>query len=380
MSAKKHIIFSTYDDLENPYYAGGGARAVHEVARRLVSDFKVTVLTGTFPGAAEEFTRDGVTYMRVGSAGLGPKLGQMAFSAVLPYYAKQLKYDVWIESFTPPFSTSTLPLVSDKPVIGLVHMLSGEDMERKYKLPFGLIENAGLKWYRSLIVLNPALKKKIMRSNPNAQIAVIPNGVTKPHTTSANGTEHFLFMGRIEINQKGIDLLLKSFSAIRDKVNHQLVIAGGGNKQELKSLRKQILDLNLATSVRVVGRVTGAQKDDLFRKSLAVICPSRFETFPLIALETMSYKKCLVGFDIEGLGWIPDDCRAKVSSFNVEELSATLLELSNHPKIAKAIGARSYELVKDYDWDTSAEKYKEFILEILDQARAAQPALLGARS
>lgn len=372
---KPHIIISSYDDVDNPYYGGGGAMAVHEVARRLTGDFRITVLTGTFPGAREELTRDGVQYMRVGSAGLGAKLGQMAFSAVLPYYAKQLSYDAWIESFTPPFSTSTLPLISDKPVIGLVHMLAAEDMQRKYKLPFGLVQNASLKWYRSLIVLNADLKNKILRINPNAHVRIIPNGVTKPPLGTGASAEHFLFMGRIEMNQKGVDLMLKSYAAAKDVVRHPLVIAGGGIKNEITALVKQINKLDLADRVKLVGRATGTKKDELFRKSVAVLCPSRFETFPLVALEAMAYKKCLVGFDIDGLAWIPDNCRIKVSKFNVNELATAMAELSIHPRIAHTIGKRSYDLIKDYNWETSVSKYKETIITAIEDARASVPAL-----
>lgn len=380
-TAKQHIIISTYDDIDNPHYGGGGAIAVHEVARRLSSDYRVTVLSGMFPGASARLIRDGVTYIHIGTTGLGSKLGQMAFSAILPYYARQMKYDLWIESFTPPFSTSTLPLVCHKPVIGLVHMLAAQDMERKYKLPFRLIENAGLKWYRSFIVLNMSMKKKVLAANPNAQVTVIPNGVTMPHEKVQLEGKYFLFMGRIEMNQKGLDLLLNSYAAVNHKLNHPLIIAGTGNENELKHLKHHIHRLNLENHVKLVGRVTGAAKEDLFRKCLAVVCPSRFETFPLIALETMSYKKCLVGFDIEGLNWIPDSCRAKVPQFSVEGLSKKLVQLSSAPDQATAIGERSFEFVKQYDWTTATKQYKEFIAETLRQARAVSPVWqFGARS
>jgi len=40
------IIISNYDSVKNPYYGGGGATAIHEIASRLTKKFEVTVLTG----------------------------------------------------------------------------------------------------------------------------------------------------------------------------------------------------------------------------------------------------------------------------------------------------------------------------------------------
>ncbi|MBI1863484.1 glycosyltransferase family 4 protein [Candidatus Microgenomates bacterium] len=372
---KPQIIISSYDDIDNPYYGGGGAVAIHEIARRLCADYRVTVLTGMFPGAADSTVRNGVKYKRISTSGLGARIGHLAFTAQLPYYAKTLHYDIWIDSFTPPFSVSTLPLISTKPVIGLVHMLASEDMERKYKLPFGAIERAGIKWYRSFIVLSPAIKKKIQTINPQAQITMIPNGVALPKVSKKMlPPKHILYMGRIEMNQKGLDLLLNSYAKIASKISHPLVIAGAGGPTEMLQLKKLISTLDLTNRVKLVGRVTGEYKERLIRNSLCVVCPSRFETFPLIALETMSYKKCLVSFDIEGLAWIPRDHSIKIRPFQVNALANKLLHLSQKPSRAEAIGERSYAVASKYDWDASAKKFADCVAETLKS-----PATVPAR-
>ena len=42
---KRRIIFSNYDDPKNPFYGGGGARAIHEVAKRLAVRHDVKIIT-----------------------------------------------------------------------------------------------------------------------------------------------------------------------------------------------------------------------------------------------------------------------------------------------------------------------------------------------
>ena len=297
---KPKIIFSNYDDLKNPDYGGGGAVAIHEIAKRLTNKFEVTVITGSYEGAAEELV-DNVLYKRIKTHYFGAKIGQLIFHFLLPFYATYQKYDLWIESFTPPFSTSFLPIFTSKPVIGLVHMLSGEDMSRKYKIPFYLIEKIGLKTYGHFIVLNEETKAKIKNINRKSRIKIMPNGVHLPRMLKARDKKHILFIGRIEVNQKGLDLLLKAYSLISEKINYKLAIAGTGIDNELNKLKNMIASLNLKDRVEMLGRIKGAKKDDAFKKAAFVVMSSRFETFPLVALEALSYNLPIVSFNIGGL-------------------------------------------------------------------------------
>lgn len=368
---KPVIVFSSYDDLENPYYAGGGARAIHEIARRLLKDYQVTVLTGAFPGCKDEVTHEGVTYIRIGHARWGAQLGQLAFSLLLPLYAKRLQFDLWIESFTPPFSVSLLPLVTTKPVIGLVHMLAAKDMERKYHLPFGIIESMGLTWYRTFITIGPQCKKTIAAINPRAHIEQVPNGVALPHPKRTKAAaHHILFMGRIEYDQKGLDLLLEAYASVRDQIAYPLVIAGDGTRQQVGLLERRIKQLGIASHVHLAGRVAGAEKDRLFRESVAVVCPSRYETYPLAALEALAYKKCLISFDIEGMSWIPRSCQIKVPQYDSHAFGEKLVFATSNQQKTARMTQRGYAFVKNLTWDAAADKYRELIVETLGAAAA----------
>lgn len=200
-SNKPKIIFSSYDDLKNPYYGGGGAYAVHEVAKRLVKKFDITVLTGKYPGCRSQRI-NGVKYKRIGLSCTGPKLDQMIFHFFLPFYVLKEDFQIWVENFTPPYSTSFLQLLTRKPVIGLVHMLSSDYMQRKYKLPFHIIQNLGLKKYKYLIVLTEEMKNRISAVNPKAKIKVIPNGIDliKTKQNNSNNKKYILFIGRIDVH------------------------------------------------------------------------------------------------------------------------------------------------------------------------------------
>lgn len=362
---KPKIIFSNYDDIKNPDYGGGGAVAIHEIAKRLANKFEVIVITGSYDEAADELV-DNVLYKRIKTHFLGARVGQLIFHFLLPFYAAYQKYDLWVESFTPPFSTSFLPIFTKKPVIGLAHMLSGEDMSRKYKIPFYLIEKIGLKTYDYFIVLSKEAKVKIKNLNRKSRIKIIPNGVHLPRILKTADKKHILFIGRIEMNQKGLDLLLKAYSFISEKINYKLAIAGAGIDNELSKLKNMIASLNLKDKVEMLGRVKGAKKDDAFKRAAFVVVPSRFETFSLVALEALSYNLPIVSFNIGGLKWVPTKYCAKAKPFCERDLSQKILKLSQDDELRRKMGSIGRQFATQFNWGDRAKEYENFIIEILN--------------
>ncbi|KKQ97462.1 MAG: hypothetical protein UT24_C0008G0028 [Candidatus Woesebacteria bacterium GW2011_GWB1_39_12] len=354
------IVFSNYDDVNNPYYGGGGAYAIHEVAKRLAKRHKVTVVTGNYPNAKTQFI-DSVEYRRIGLSFLEPKLSQLIFHLLLPYYFRKSSFDVWIESFTPPFSTSFLPFFGRGRVIGLAHMLAGEDMKRKYKLPFDLIEKFGLKLYREFIVLNKKTEEKIRGIDRTAKIAIIPNGINVPKIAKTR-SKHILFIGRIEINQKGLDLLLKAYEKLGESFDIPLLIAGSGTKSEENKLQRMIRDLGIQKKIKLVGRIEGREKERAFREAYCVVIPSRYETFSLVSLEAASYRLPIVSFDIEGLGWLKEGCAIKIPHFNVDKFSKTLFVLTSDFRLREKVGKKARNLARTFSWDDIAEKYEEYLM------------------
>lgn len=361
---KKKIIISIYDDLKNPYYGGGGAVAVHEVAKRLSHYYEVTVLTGAYRGCRNEVI-DEVIYRRIGFSFLGPKSGQALFQMMLPYYVLTSSYDLWMESFTPPFSTACLQLFTKKPVIALTHMLSGEDMLRKYKLPFFLIEKLGLKTYKHFIVLTKQLRDKIMSENSTARITIIPNGVTKQKRIVNYHKKHILYLGRLEIDQKGLDLLLASYAQIKTHQLPELIIAGSAAASEKKRLESMIDELGLTKKVRCIGRVNDKQKAQLFANAYFTVIPSRFESFGIVALESFCYGAPVITFDITSLRWIPDSCSLKVQPFSVHALRNAITRLITQPYLRAEMGEKAKRYAASYSWASIAKQYKSYVSSLL---------------
>jgi glycosyltransferase involved in cell wall biosynthesis len=361
---KLKIIFSQYDDLKNPFYAGGGSLAVHEIARRFARNADVTVLTGNYKDAKDGFI-DGVYYKRIGLPFAGPKFGQIIHHLLHPFNVKKLNHDIWLESFTPPFSVSLTPLYAKKPVIGLVHMLSGKEMRRKYKIPFNWIENLGLKKYKYFIVMNKTDRMSILKTNPNAIVKVIGNGINLPQIAGNKTPRHILFLGRIEISQKGLDLLIKAYALNQKKIILPLVFAGTGSDKEIKSLKKLINDNGLNNKVFLAGKVEGKKKSELLNRSMFVVVPSRQESFSITALEAISYGKPVISFDIDGLAWLPPDCRLISKKEDVKDFANLMYKLYSNKSLREKMSFKSVIFSKSFSWEKKFKAYSDFVNEVL---------------
>lgn len=363
---KPKIVLSNYDSPTNPFYGGGGAHAIHEVAQRLVARYDVTVVTSSHPQSHDE-TVDGVRYRRIGSSHAGPRLGQLLFQFLLPIHVRREECVLWVESLTPPFSTACLPLFTRTPVIALTQVLAGRAMSRKYKLPFATLESAGLRTYRYAIALSAHIRTELLRANPRLNTVVIPNGIGRDLFELPVEREgaHILFLGRLDIEQKGLDLLLDAFRSVAAVVRVPLVIAGAGSADEGPRLTQRLRTLGLENQVQAVGRVDGVRKRDLLRRAVFLVMPSRFEASPLVLLEGLASGLPVLLFGIPELADVPDSCCLKVAPFDTTALGQAMLELSRDTMRRQRLGEAAKVFARQFDWDQLARRYEDFFETVL---------------
>lgn len=356
---RRHVVISSFDSPGNPHYDGGGAVVVDRIAHWLASDFDVTVLTAARRGGT--VTRNGVRYRHMAATWAGPRAGQLVFQAFLPFAARLMPADVWIESFTPPFSTSFLPLFSRAPVLGLALTMSGKAMWGRYKLPFFLIEQFGLRFYRDVVVLNPADGELVRRYSPSAEVRVMPFCADLPHIddgTLGRG-EHVLFLGRIDIWHKGLDLLLAAYE--KSGLTMPLIIAGNGTQSDEHALEAMLAITS--RDVRWVGRVDGQRKQDLLSRAAFMIMPSRHEGFGISALESMSYGKPVVHFDLPTMRWMDGDIR--VDPFDVGGMAAEMRNLADSEEARRKLGSAAHAAAQQFGVEQMAERYVALVHQML---------------
>src|SRR5262249_5754774 len=140
--------------------------------------------------------------------------------------------------------------------------------------------------YRHFIVLSTDMERRIRRWHPRANCARIPEGVPDRlfHLPIRHGT-FILFLGRLDRDQKGVDLLLRAFAAIPVNERVPVILAGNASPQERCAIERLIADLDLAQWITAVGRVDEPARERLLADCRFVCVPSRQETFGMVIAE-----------------------------------------------------------------------------------------------
>jgi len=360
-----NVIFSNYDDINNPYYAGGGAIVIRTLSKMLSRFYPVTVITGRYKGSRNE-TIDNVNYLRIGTDKFGAKIGQLLYQALLPYYVRKLEFSIWFETFTPPFSTACLQLFTKKPVVGVTHFFNAKEKSKEYKLPFFLIERIGIKTYKHIIALSSYMKYKIRQHNSSAKVYVIPNGVNKvaKKYLLAKEKNYCLFVGRIEKDQKGLDLLITSYKRAFKSTNLPLYIAGTGVPKEVEELKHTIKKHGLKRQIMLLGRIEGEKKKQLMSEARFILVPSRYESFSIVVLESIAMGKPIICFDIEGLKWVSKANALKSKPFDTTQYAQDIVRLSTDHKLRHAMQKNALTRSGNYSWNTIVGQYRKIITSL----------------
>lgn len=354
--------------MKNPYYGGGGAWSVHEIAKYLAVSNDVVVINSKHPLAKNNALVHGVTYKRIGFGTLGPKIDQIIFWFLLPLYVLLEKYDIWVETFLPPVSGSFIQRFTKKPVIGVAFFLNANKMEEKYKFPFTIFENLLIRNYRYLIATNNILRKKLSNINRKATIETIPLGVDDSLINKVykyKEKNYILYLGRIDIYNKGLDTLLEiAPNILKSNPLVNLIIAGSGDKSQEDWFKNQVKKLRLDNRVLFVGHVLEKEKFKLLSESILYIFPSRYETFGLSVLEAMASGKPVVLFDIPGFSWIPKKYVAKVPANNSYAFKQKVLTLLKNKRERQKLGRASQEFAKGFSLEKVGNKYSKFFSKV----------------
>lgn len=139
------------------------------------------------------------------------------------------------------------------------------------------------------------------------------------------------------------------------------IVGDGDDKKQLATF---ISANNISTSVELVGKTNNIQK---YYDDAGIYClSSRFEGFPMVLLETLSFGLPVVSFDcdtgpeevLENTGGI------LVKPNDTNSLALALLELMNDKQKRESISIMSKEKAQKYQPDTIIEHWKKLLEEL----------------
>lgn len=274
-------------------------------------------------------------------------------------------YDLVVEDFS-PFTPCFSPIFAKAPVITLVQNIFGKHLVARYGLAGtvpSLIEATTRRLHSNFLFVSPLFANWTKKFH-NKMTAIIPNGVEDELLKFEPNDESFLlFIGRLERYQKGLDLMIEALTN-RTDLDFGVVIAGDG--PDHLDIKRRIESKNLSHRVRMVGRVSESEKRDLLRRCSAVIIPSRFEAWSLVALEAAACCKPVVGFAIPGINGIVKSGVTGVLArpFDIHQLSTAISHVMNDHSLRRKLGTKARMKAKEFTWTMVAKRQLEFYEQV----------------
>lgn len=362
------ILHLAYEDPLQPG-SGGGSVRVREVNRRLAERHEITNLVAAYPGARAR-TEGQMRWVPVGIRAR-KKVAQLSYFALLGREVARRPHDLVVEEFGAPFSTAFSPRFTNKPVVASVQWLFASRMREKYGLPFDWVEERGLRLYDRFVAVSGWLADDLRARRPGAVVEAIPNGVENIAYEARTGApEHLLFVGRLEYKPKGLDLLLEVYARIHRAKGPEappLIIVGDG--PDRKAVEQQARKRGLAGLIDFRGRVEGADKYRLMSGAHAVLMPTRYETFGLVAVESLAAGAPIVAFDVGPLREVAGDGPGArlVRPGDLDAFAGEVLRFVQDRELREGVRQAGRLWARRYDWDEVSLRQEEFYLRALEE-------------
>jgi glycogen(starch) synthase len=206
-------------------------------------------------------------------------------------------------------------------------------------------------------------------------VEMIPNQVDMAAYGRAvparNGRPTLLFAGRLEY-EKGVQTLLEAIPLVaRDLPWARLRVVGRGTYAG--ELRRRTGELGLEGRVRFDGFVDAERLRELYLSSDAVVVPSLYEPFGLVALEAMASGVPVVASDTGGLRELVEDevTGLRFPPGDHAALARTVVRVLSDPDLARRLGREGRAMVAGRDtWAGAASRTAEvYRLALRDRDR-----------
>ncbi len=336
-----------------PHIRGGLGTHVYHILRAMPRD--ITPLLLLPPG---DYDRS-LTHVEFRTVAFSP--GQSEFETWLQYsraalravLEMRLSFDLvhchdWMTALT----GAGLRLATGKPFIWNVHL------PQNYARG-AAVENIGLVTADAVLVNSRAMQHELgLRNRPIRSVHVIPNGVPgdvfRPSPSWPLDGGYVLFVGRL-VAQKGLAILVRAVGEVLYRwPDLQLVVGGEGMVGPAAEVVARYLGLAHRVSFR--GWQGGEDLVRLYQDARAVVVPSIYEPFGIVALEAMACGRPVIVSDVGGLREIVTDGvdGYLVPAGDHAALAQCMVDICRNPQRAREMGRNARARAESFTWDASA--------------------------
>lgn len=241
-----------------------------------------------------------------------------------------------------------------------------------------LIEKRVINNVDKIIAVSEFTKKQIIEFygvNP-ADIDVIYHGIDKSNKNFSINSEQFkqefdlpnkkivLFVGRINDRRKGLEILIKAFKGVLNKIDAILVVVGNGDHTKFVELSQK---LAISTNIFFMGFVSDNKLNKFYQACDVYVCSSELEGYGLTVLEAVVNGAPVIAFKVGGVPEIIEDGinGLLVDAANLKQLSQAICCILMDKNLRDEIKRNNIDY-ESRNWINTAEETQNLYISLME--------------
>jgi glycosyltransferase involved in cell wall biosynthesis len=228
-------------------------------------------------------------------------------------------------------------------------------------------EKSGVKYANKIIVISNQINTALKEKYGKTDACLIYNGVPQPEfftdskyldSLGIKAGKYILSVGRF-VPEKQFHSLIAAFVSLKEKKDHQLVLAGDADFED--SYSTGLKKLARENKIILTGFIKGDKLQTLLTNAKAFVLPSSHEGLPIALLEAMSYQLPIIASDIPANKEIqlPEECYFRTN--DEKQLTAKLQE-----HVSRDMQPATYSL-DNYSWEKIAGQTGKIYENLINQ-------------
>jgi len=203
---------------------------------------------------------------------------------------------------------------------------------------------------------------------------ILPNGINNPKikkTDSIGSNINIIFIGRLDIYHKGLDLLVDAVALIKNKLeveNVSIDLYGPDVRNSKKKLIQLIASNKIDNIIKINDSIFSEEKTKVLCNADIFIQTSRFEGLPMGILEALSVGLPCILTPGTNLSKEVKDYFAGIEVMpDSKSISIGMLTMIDYVKSGKSLTENAITLASNYSWESIAKKSIDKYAEIINR-------------
>ncbi len=177
------------------------------------------------------------------------------------------------------------------------------------------------------------------------------------------------FVGRINIEVKGLDTLVEACRQIRERLPVTLELIGDGS--DMERLRSMLDAADLTSVTRLHGWVSNPLP--LLAQTDAIIVPSRADPLPNVVLEGLAMARPVFGANVDGIPVMLKHDELLFPAGNADALAERLIRFATNDAFRLRVGSLVTERADAFRFDWGA-RFEDILINHTSSTNGAYPA------